>query len=504
MHPLSSQRSGYADWKAPAEDGRTLIWPEPRDLLSDAVANNRHLRRADAARVQDVPLPELRQQLRAWLGQADPDKPLIATGHQTELYHPGVWAKNALIDAVAEKLGGAAFHFAVDTDEPKHLLLRWPGGSAPLGDDQEKAAWSGLLRPPAPARLERVARELDAAASHWDFRPVAGDFLASLRRQSAESETLPRALTAAAHEVDWGLGLRHHAMLFSPLCQSEPYLTYVCHVLGRAEEFAGHYNAALDDYRRENRIRTPGRPMPNLGVSGDTCEVPFWLDSLADGTRVRASVRRRGEAWALRLPDGSEFAFRREAGAGAIVPELARWARQNRVRLAPRALTLTMLLRLLFADQFVHGIGGGRYDQVADSLIARHFGIEPPRFAVTTATLYFPEAVGRARVCVSCVLQEGHRLRHGVLGDEKDKLVAAIDAAPRRSVERSVLFHEMHRKLDAAANHPAVRQWEHRLEEAEQRDREEKDLFDRELFYALQPRERLEGLIQHYRGRINR
>jgi len=53
--------------------------------------------------------------MRQWLGHDDAQH-LIATGHQTELHHPGVWAKNALIDAVAGKLGGRAFHFAVDTE----------------------------------------------------------------------------------------------------------------------------------------------------------------------------------------------------------------------------------------------------------------------------------------------------------------------------------------------------------------------------------------------------
>jgi hypothetical protein len=499
MYPLSSLRPSYADWKAPAEDAQTLIWPDPAELLQDALANNRHLRAADAARIQNVPLPELRRSLRAWLGESDDDKPIFATGHQTELYHAGVWAKNALIDAAATQLGGTAIHFAVDTDEPKHLLLRWPGGGMPLSDGPDNAAWSGLLHPPTPARINGVAQALDTAAAAWDFRPAAGDFLASLRRLSPEAETLPQALTAAMHELDWGLGLRHRAMLFSPLCLSEPFLACACHVLGRAEEFAADYNAALDDYRRENRIRTPGRPMPNLRVSDDACEVPFWLDSLAGGTRTRAWVHRHRDAWVLRLPDGAEFAFEPRATAGGIVPELARWTRQNKVRLAPRALTLTMFLRLLLADQFVHGIGGGRYDQVADALIARHFGVAPPRFAVTTATLYFPQAVGRPRVCMGCVLQEGHRLRHRVLGKEKDGLLAAIDAAPRGSVERSVLFHDMHRRLNAAADHPAVREWERQLEEAERRDAEEKDLFDRELFYALQPRERLQELIRQYR-----
>jgi hypothetical protein len=44
-------------------------------------------------------------------------------------------------------------------------------------------------------------------------------------------------------------------------------LTFACHVLGRAEEFANDYTASRDAYRREHRVRTAGRPMPNLKVS---------------------------------------------------------------------------------------------------------------------------------------------------------------------------------------------------------------------------------------------
>ena len=50
-----------------------------------------------------------------------------------------------------------------------------------------------------------------------------------------------------------------------------------------------------------------------------------------------------------------------------IIPaaQLAAWLRRHNLRLAPRALTLTMYFRVLLADQFVHGIGGGRYDHRA-------------------------------------------------------------------------------------------------------------------------------------------
>jgi hypothetical protein len=239
--------------------------------------------------------------------------------------------------------------------------------------------------------------------------------------------------------------------------------------------------------------------MPNLKVTPESVEVPFWFDDFGDGSRKRAAVDRRPEGWALKAPAGDEFLLQPSVEAAALSRELSTWLRAHNLRLAPRALTTTMVIRLLLADQFVHGIGGARYDQVTDELIARHFGLEPPRFAVTTATMYFPTAAGRARVCMPCVRGEGHRLRHRVLGPEKDRLVAAIAEAPRGSIERSVLFHEMHRRLTAAARHPAILEWERNLEETERNEREEAEVFDRELFYAIQPAERLESVIHNYR-----
>src|SRR4051812_21258638 len=113
MTPVAPPR--YADWKAPDEDGQLLIWPAPADLLAQTRDNLHRLSTSDA-RLQNVPLGELRRRQRQWIGHAGDDQPLIATGHQAELYHPGVWAKDALTNAVAARLGGSACHFAVDTD----------------------------------------------------------------------------------------------------------------------------------------------------------------------------------------------------------------------------------------------------------------------------------------------------------------------------------------------------------------------------------------------------
>jgi hypothetical protein len=281
---------------------------------------------------------------------------------------------------------------------------------------------------------------------------------------------------------------------------SEPFLLFAYHVLARAEQFASDYNAALREYRAAHGVRSGQRPMPDLFLSDDAIETPFWLDDLSAGTRARPSVFRIGDgAFVLQLLNGECFTFDRALDGWEAAQRLSRFLTSASHRLAPRALTLTLFLRLCMVDQFVHGIGGGRYDQVTDRLIAQHFKLEPPTFCVTTATLYLPQALGRQRVCVPCVLHEGHRLRHRVLGERKRELVEQIASLPRGSGQRQALFQQMHNQLDAAATlHPALAHWRQVLEETKVREREEQTLFDRELFYAVQPRERLLQLVEHY------
>ena len=492
----------YADWKAPAADGELLIWPEPRELLERTRENQARLSSADHVRIQNTPLSHIRRAMRQFIGHDDA-QPLLATGHQSELYHAGVWVKDVLIDQAASLLNGQAYHFAVDTDSPKHLQVRWPGTSIPISDDPAiatAAPWSALLDAPTPRHIQHIEQAAQRDFPQFGFHPMLFDFLQSLRRLAIEPSNLSATITNAQHQLDWSLGLRHHAMLVSPLLTSHAFLALAHHVMSRPEAFAASYNRALAEYRRETNTTSPMRPMPDLFVSDESIEVPFWLDNVNDGTRSRPSVFRTGDAWSLELLDGEAFAFRADLRAEEAAEALRKFLDRNAHRLAPRALTLTIFLRLLVVDQFVHGIGGGRYDQVADKLIADHFGLQPPAFS---ATMYFPTAVGRQRACLPCLRQEGHRLKHAALGPRKRELVAQIAELPRRSSQREEIFITMQRERRAAAAvSDQVRRWEQRLRESEAREQEEDVLFDRELFYAVQSRERLAMMIEKYKHRL--
>lgn len=490
----------YPDWKAPSADGDYLLWPAANQLLNDARANHQQFAQSHSVRLQNVPLLEARQRMRQWINHDD-RQPLIATGHQTELHHAGVWIKNALIKEIATRTNGRAMHLAVDTDAPKHLMLSWPGGQIAMTDDDRRntAAWSGLLDAPTPAHLAEIQNQIGAAEKTWTFKPTIDSLFDSLRRLSLESPNLSVAISNAMHRLDWDLGLQHDLLIASTLLGSEPYLLFVHDLLARAGESAEQYNGALAGYRKRNGITSSMRPMPDLLLSEGAVEVPFWLDDLKNGKRYRPSVFREENGWILNLPDGESFFFDPSANGWEASQRLQKWLAQTQHRLTPRALTLMLFMRLVVVDYFIHGIGGGRYDQVTDRLIESYYKIEAPKFGVTTATLYFPDAVGQSRVCLPCVKQEGHRLKHRQLGNRKSELVAQIDALPRHSKERSVAYLQMQSEL-AAANHQnsTMQSWQRKLDETVLRFRDEASLFNRELFYALQPRERLLGLIEKY------
>ena len=142
----STASRAYDRWKAPAEDGATLIWPAVDQLLRDT-RDNHH--RSSAAHTSSSRTSRFRSShlhaAMAWPSRCRTSR-IIATGHQAELHHPGVWAKNALIDATAERLGGRAYSLSRSIPmSPSTCNLRLPGGAMPLLDDAEHPmpSWSG-------------------------------------------------------------------------------------------------------------------------------------------------------------------------------------------------------------------------------------------------------------------------------------------------------------------------------------------------------------------------
>src|SRR4029079_10405288 len=57
------------------------------------------------------------------------DTPFLLSGHQPELFHPGVWYKNFVLGSLARKLDGVGIHLLIDSDTCRSASIRVPTGS---------------------------------------------------------------------------------------------------------------------------------------------------------------------------------------------------------------------------------------------------------------------------------------------------------------------------------------------------------------------------------------
>ncbi|MCA8982477.1 MAG: hypothetical protein R3C12_05170 [Planctomycetaceae bacterium] len=328
----------------------------------------------------------------------DASLPLIATGHQPELFHPGVWVKNVWAARQAEWTGGIALNLIVDSDtvktrsvpiplqgngqlrETRIEIDDWPIGipweeTRVVHADKFRGFADRLLRTMAPLR------EAPLLVEYW--QAVCGVW--------EQNGLLTRALVAGRRRIEHKLGLHTLELPVSLLSQTPSFLRFVTKLAGDAARFRSVYNSVLQRYRRLYQLKSPTHPIPDLACEGEWIELPFWIWD--DKNPRRRGVFTRSKADSLEFSDreGLHWRLSHAELAGHNVPRLAEWLNQG-IRLRPRALITTLYFRLFVSDWFIHGIGGAKYDEITDGILQDYFGVEPPCYQVATATLWLPLA----------------------------------------------------------------------------------------------------------------
>lgn len=403
----------YKRLRAPLDDGGTLIDPLPSALPELLAANRRALDAAEVS-LQGRTLATLRRQARRQLREAaraytlryrdlpappaDDDAPLLLAGHQPQLFHPGVWYKNFALSRLARQCGGTAVNLAIDSDTIKSAAVRVPGGSAlaprvavvPLDgataevpyEDRpivDRDCWQSFG-----ARAAEVLRPLVPAALLETYWPLAV-------ARSREEGRLGACLAQARHQLEGTFGAITLELPQSEVCSLEAFHWFTAWLLAQLPGVWAAYNDAVAEYRRVHHIRSTAHPVPNLTAVDGWLEAPLWVWDRDQPRRRQLFARQQGQqlwladrrGWELSLP----LAPDRDACCAA--EQLARLA-QRGVRLRTRALMTTLFARLVLGDLFLHGIGGAKYDQVTDALVARLFDLEPPAYLTVTATLRLP------------------------------------------------------------------------------------------------------------------
>lgn len=404
--------------RVPREDGALFARPELPDV-PPAVERNAERLTHNSVNVQGRGLPHLREwaQRKAFeaaveyttflTGESPAESPaagdcgFIVDGHQPSLFHPGVWVKNFAIHHVARQTGRRSLHLVVDNDTISSSSIRIPAGdrqaprfeSIPFDSARPTAPWEDARVEDA-GLFRSFGDRTTAAMRNWGVDPLIADIWSDAVELFERGAALRDCFTAARRRLEGGWGVDNLELPLGRLCRTDPFLWFASHLFAQAPRFREIHNETLRQYRQVNRVRSRTHPVPELAAAGDWTETPFWIWNEGDAVRRRAFVRRVGPK-EMELTDRADFAVRfplsPDMDACCSVEVLRELPAQG-VRLRTRALSTTLFARLCLADLFVHGIGGAKYDEMTDRIIARFFGVAPPEFLTLSGTRRLPIA----------------------------------------------------------------------------------------------------------------
>jgi hypothetical protein len=333
-------------------------------------------------------------------GKADPTAPipLVVTGHQPDLFHPGVWVKNFATAALAKAHRGLGLNLIVDNDLPKSSSVRIPQlvGDRARTVRVEFDQWMGE------APYEDLAVHDEGIFASFGKRvlgvlggsipgPIVEDYWPRAVRFAARELPLGLRLALARRELEASWGLCNLEIPLSEVCQTEAFFWFASHLLAQLPRFQQIHNLALAEYRAAYGIRSKNHPVSALGIQGEWREAPFWVWRQGQPRRRPLLVRQGPRTMLLRIAGEDdplvELPLSPDREACCAVEQLHALGSRS-IRLRTRALTTTMFARYLLGDLFIHGIGGARYDELGDSIARRFFGIEPPGFLALSMTLW--------------------------------------------------------------------------------------------------------------------
>ena len=471
----------YRNLQAPSGNGDCLIEPPVSESLSYLHANHQRFAAFTDIEIGGLSFTALRQQARDEIITAAQEHTktyldftntkdtattsIVLTGHQPTLFHSGVWFKNFCLDHIAKHTQSLAINLIIDHDLVKSTSIKVPSQTRntvtlktiayDLSGASNRIETTGIqdenLFNSFP---QRVADQLDIFVedplleSFWELA------------QQAPTDIIGHKFSQARHQLEHRLGMNSLDVPFSTLCRGASFAHLLLHLMKNAARFHKIYNAAFCEYRKVHRIRNPGHPVPELEILSDRIELPLWSWTSSTAQRQRLFCQVTAEQLILSdLPAAFELKLDLTASPSECVEQLQAW-QQTDIQFRPRALLTTMFSRLLLGDLFIHGIGGGKYDQVTDQIIYEFFGQQPPLFLIATATLGLPVSLpndGSTAITDATV-----DLRHLQFAPEKylrrlEQLGINLDSQQAALlIEKQQLLKDSRARTDKQAWHQAI------------------------------------------------
>jgi hypothetical protein len=425
--------------RAPTEHERILAAPPLAEAGRLRADNHRRFEQPNP-NFFDRPWTEIRRQAQEeslaaakdYLTQAGEPVPpvnstsLLLAGHQPDLFHPGVWIKNFALCGLAKSFGATPLNLIVDSDAAKNTSIRVPalagttnarsgrpgadtsGSEGPIDPDQVKPLTIPIdrwmrevpyeeLRVADEAILAGVENQVTPILQAWGFTSMFGLFWQTVLRQRERTDILGERLAAARRIFERQWNCHNWELPVSRLCRTPSFAWFACQLLADLPRFQMIYNDSLRSYRQRYGLRSRSHPVPELVNENGWLETPFWAWRAEQPRRKPLLARQIETSIELRLENETIGALPRVATIASSKPRLADVAvaawqelETKGFKIRSRALMTTLYARLFLGDLFIHGIGGGKYDELTDEIIRRFYNFEPPAYLVLSGTLHLP------------------------------------------------------------------------------------------------------------------
>lgn len=342
------------------------------------------------------------------------DRPVVFSGHQPIVFHPGILAKLVAQHEAARRTGAARVWIVADQDPVDLETIRVPVGR---GEDLRAQTLQLLAPGSTPPGVPSASLPAMDIEDTGDDRL---DALVSYLHACAHESSLARQFASAS------IGLA-----CDRLGIERPKLIYASDLFDLPSEALWQYthkmnvdpHACVGAYNKAVRAHPDGRVRP-LTIEDDRIELPLW------------GLRERRPRVAIDTGNFGDF---------------------SQDELAPRGLLMSLLVRSHLGELFIHGTGGWAYDKVTQDWAHEWLGVELAPMALTTATQHLELGFSADEaIDLDHAAWRLHHARHtpGMLGDHarqarKDELVERIRDTKAAGSDPSEAFGALQRLLDA-------------------------------------------------------
>lgn len=423
------------------------------------------------------------------------DRPIVMSGHQAEIWHPGILAKYLAMMEAAERFGAHAAWLVVDSDAHDPFDVRFPireerGDSTRL----EVATWRVSQTPPArgvpAARLPGVR---PAGLPTQATSAAASSVRAGLDAIRAELDAHSHAANAAEQFGAAALVLAERARTHASVnVQGHPAQLVMATAVSHTEAFArvvdlarSNPGALRDKYNHAAALHPEARIAP-LAAG----ELPLW--EIAGGMGSQ------------RVTATDESVKSREM-----------------TELAPKALLLTGMMRWLACDLFIHGTGGagvtgeGGYDQVTSAWLQEWLGATLAPMVMATATLRLKlnvsvpaiNEIDRATWLAHAALHHPRLIGDSHADAARERALAAVRSFagrvdPESKAAKLNAYREMHRELATwrTEREAELGRLAENAKEAAEWQTQAQIASDRTWAFPMYERAQLSGLAQEVRA----